>query len=106
MDADQGRIYQGCLDQPAQAVIRKYGSGILSDRRKVVRIFSKKLILGAGLVILVLLGAGFTLGIYSLKTMREVVSDQFNKQQLVLAEQAARQIEDQLKTRYSGIEPS
>ena len=58
---------------------------------------SKKMILGAGLVILVLLGAGFTMGIYSLKTMREVVSDQFNKQQLVLAEQAARQIEDQLQ---------
>lgn len=58
---------------------------------------SKKMILGAGLVILALLGAGFTLGIYSLKTMREVVSDQFNKQQLVLAEQAARQIEGQLK---------
>ncbi|HSO72011.1 MAG TPA: cache domain-containing protein [Thermodesulfobacteriota bacterium] len=63
-----------------------------------MRGYSKKLILGSGLVILVLLGAGFTLGIYSLKTMREVVSDQFNKQQLVLAEQAARQIEDQLKT--------
>jgi len=62
-----------------------------------VRSLSKKMILGAGLVILVLLGAGFTLGIYSLKTMREVVTDQFNKQQLVLAEQAARQIEDQLK---------
>jgi len=62
-----------------------------------VRSLSKKMILGAGLVILVLLGAGFTLGIYSLKTMREVVIDQFNKQQLVLAEQAARQIEDQLK---------
>ena len=55
-----------------------------------------KIIVGAGLVILLLLGAGFTLGIYSLKTMREVASDQFNKQQLVLAEQAARQIEDQL----------
>jgi two-component system NtrC family sensor kinase len=62
-----------------------------------VRILSNKMILGAGLVILVLLGAGFTLGIYSLQTMREVVSNQFNKQQLVLAEQAARQIEDQLK---------
>ena len=58
---------------------------------------SKKMILGAGLVILALLGAGFTLGIYSLQTMREVVTDQFNKQQLVLAEQAAGQIEGQLK---------
>jgi two-component system, NtrC family, sensor kinase len=62
-----------------------------------VRNFPNKMTLGAGLVLLVLLGAGFTLGIYSLKTMRDVVSDQFNKQQLVLAEQAVRQIEDQLK---------
>ena len=93
-----GRSCDGPLNQGLKtAVIRKSRVWILSDGRKVVRILSNKMILGAGLVILVLLGAGFTLGIYSLKTMREVVSDQFNKQQLVLAEQAARQIEDQLK---------
>jgi two-component system, NtrC family, sensor kinase len=63
-----------------------------------MRILPKKSIVWAGLVILLLLGAGFALGIYSLKTMREVAGDQFNKQQLVLAEQAARQIEDQLNS--------
>lgn len=46
---------------------------------------------------LLLLVAGLILGFYSLATMREVVSDQFNKQQLVLAEQAAKQIETDLK---------
>lgn len=55
--------------------------------------FQKKFFLGVGAGVLLLLVAGLILGFYSLSTMREVVSDQFNKQQLVLAEQAARQIE-------------
>ncbi len=59
--------------------------------------FQKKYFLGVGAGVLLLLVAGLILGFYSLATMREVVSDQFNKQQLVLAEQAAKQIETDLK---------
>jgi two-component system NtrC family sensor kinase len=59
--------------------------------------FKKKFFLGVGAGVLLLLVTGLILGFYSLATMREVVSDQFNKQQLVLAEQAARKIESDFK---------
>ena len=58
---------------------------------------SKKFILGIGFFTVVLLLAGVVVGFYSLKNMKEIVSDQFNRQQLVLAEHAARQIENQFQ---------
>ena len=64
-----------------------------NSRSAGMRIFPKKIFLGVGLGVLGLLTAGLILGFYSLSTMREVVSGQFNQQQLVLAEQAARRIE-------------
>ncbi len=56
---------------------------------------SKKFILGIGFFTVVLLLAGVVVGFYSLKYMKEIVSDQFNQQQLELAQHAARQLENQ-----------
>ena len=56
---------------------------------------SKKIILSIGLLTLVLLLAGLILGFYSITNMKEIVSDQFNQQQLELAQHAARQLENQ-----------
>jgi len=56
---------------------------------------SKKFILGIGFLTVVLLLAGLVVGFYSLKNMKEIVSDQFNQQQLELAQHAARQLENQ-----------
>ena len=46
---------------------------------------SKKIILSIGLLTLALLLAGLVLGFYSITTMKEIVSAQFNQQQLELA---------------------
>ena len=56
---------------------------------------SKKIILSIGLLTLALLLAGLVLGFYSITNMKEIVSDQFNQQQLELAQHAARQLENQ-----------
>ncbi len=56
---------------------------------------SKKIILSIGLLTLVLLLGGLILGFYSITNMKEIVSDQFNQQQLELAQHAARQLENQ-----------
>jgi signal transduction histidine kinase len=56
---------------------------------------SKKIILGIGLLTLALLLAGLILGFYSITNMKEIVSHQFNQQQLELAQHAARQLENQ-----------
>ncbi|MBI5582229.1 MAG: cache domain-containing protein [Deltaproteobacteria bacterium] len=56
---------------------------------------SKKIILGIGLLTLALLVAGLILGFYSITNMKEIVSRQFNQQQLELAQHAARQLENQ-----------
>ncbi len=56
---------------------------------------SKKIILGIGLLTLALLTAGLILGFYSITNLKEIVSDQFNQQQLELAQHAARQLENQ-----------
>jgi two-component system, NtrC family, sensor kinase len=56
---------------------------------------SKKFILGIGFSTLALLIAGLIFGFYSLRYMKEIVSDQFNQQQLELAQHAARQLENQ-----------
>ena len=58
---------------------------------------SKKITLGIAMFTVTLLVAGLILGIYSLKYIKEIVSDQFNQQQLGLAEHAARQIESQFR---------
>jgi two-component system, NtrC family, sensor kinase len=56
---------------------------------------SKKIILGIGFLTLTLLLVGLILGFYSITNMKEIVSDQFNQQQLELAQHAARQLESQ-----------
>jgi two-component system, NtrC family, sensor kinase len=56
---------------------------------------TKKLILGVGILTVTLLIAGLIVGFYSLRYMKEIVSDQFNQQQLELAQHAARQLENQ-----------
>ena len=58
---------------------------------------SKKITFGIAIFTVTLLLAGLILGIYSLKYIKEIVSDQFNQQQLGLAEHAARQIESQFR---------
>jgi signal transduction histidine kinase len=60
---------------------------------------TKKFILGVGIFTVALLIAGLIVGFYSLRYMKEIVSDQFNQQQLELATHAARQLEN----RFSNI---
>ncbi len=60
---------------------------------------TKKFILGIGLLTVALLIAGLIVGFYSLRYIKEIVSDQFNQQQLELAQHAARQLEN----RFSRI---
>ncbi len=56
---------------------------------------TRKFILGIGIFTVALLIAGLIVGFYSLRYMKEIVSDQFNQQQLELARHAARQLEYQ-----------
>ncbi len=49
-----------------------------------------------GLIVVVLLAVAFILGILSLRRTQEIVSDDFQAQQLILARATARQIEDGL----------
>ncbi len=49
-----------------------------------------------GILVIVLLALAFVLGIVSLKRTQEIVSDDFQQQQLILAKTTARQIEDGL----------
>ncbi len=60
---------------------------------------TKKFILSIGLLTVALLIAGLIVGFYSLRYIKEIVSDQFNQQQLELATHAARQLEN----RFSRI---
>ncbi len=54
--------------------------------------FRRLIVMASGLTVLLLLGA-LALGILTARSMREIVSDDFNTQQLVLANHAASQIE-------------
>jgi PAS domain S-box-containing protein len=54
----------------------------------------KRLLTVLGLVVVLLLAVAFTLGILSLQRTQEIVSDDFQQQQLILARTTARQIED------------
>ncbi|MBI5606465.1 MAG: PAS domain-containing protein [Deltaproteobacteria bacterium] len=56
---------------------------------------TKKFILSIGILTVVLLIAGLIVGFYSLRYVKEIVSEQFNQQQLELATHAARQLENQ-----------
>ncbi len=56
----------------------------------------RRLLAGLGTLVIVLLAVAFILGILSLKRTQEIVSDDFQQQQLILAKTTARQIEDGL----------
>ena len=56
----------------------------------------RRLLAGLGILVIVLLALAFILGIVSLKRTQEIVSDDFQQQQLILAKTTARQIEDGL----------
>jgi two-component system NtrC family sensor kinase len=56
----------------------------------------KRLLTVLGLVVVLLLAAAFILGIMSLRRTQEIVSDDFQQQQLILARTTARQMEDGL----------
>ncbi|MBM4284666.1 MAG: PAS domain S-box protein [Deltaproteobacteria bacterium] len=56
----------------------------------------KRLVKILGVLLLVLLAVAFILGLLSLKRTQEIVADDFQQQQLILARTTARQIEDGL----------
>ncbi|MDO9071321.1 MAG: cache domain-containing protein, partial [Deltaproteobacteria bacterium] len=60
------------------------------------KIVFRRLLTGLGILVIVLLALAFILGILSLKRTQEIVSDDFQQQQLILAKATARQIEDGL----------
>lgn len=65
-----------------------------SSREKYYNI--RKTIIVFGVIMIVLLVSALVLGIVSAKRMKEIVRDDFNKQQLILSRYAANQIEDNL----------
>jgi two-component system, NtrC family, sensor kinase len=56
----------------------------------------RRLLTVLGILVIALLALAFILGILSLKRTQEIVSDDFQQQQLILAKSTARQIEDGL----------
>jgi two-component system NtrC family sensor kinase len=56
----------------------------------------RRLLAGLGTLVIVLLAVAFILGILSLRRTQEIVSNDFQQQQLILAKTTARQIEDGL----------
>jgi len=57
----------------------------------------RRLLKGLGLLVILLLALAFVLGLLSLQRTREIVSEDFQQQQLILAKATARQIEDGLE---------
>ncbi len=57
----------------------------------------RRLLKGLGLLVVLLLAVAFVLGLLSLQRTREIVSEDFQQQQLILAKTTARQIEDGLE---------
>jgi len=57
----------------------------------------RRLLTGLGLLVVLLLAVAFVLGLLSLQRTREIVSEDFQEQQLILAKTTARQIEDGLE---------
>ena len=62
----------------------------------IEKIGFKRLLQLLGLLVAVLLVVAFVLGFWSLKRTQDIVADDFQQQQLILARTAARQIEDGL----------
>ncbi len=63
----------------------------------LARINIRRLLKGLGLLVVLLLAAAFGLGLLSMKRTSEMVSEDFQQQQLILAKTTARQIEDGLE---------
>jgi len=59
-----------------------------------MRLTSNRIYLIIGLITAVVLTAAFVLGLMSSNKMREVISEQFNQQQLIMAKSAASAIEE------------
>ena len=57
----------------------------------------RRLLTGLGLLVILLLAVAFILGVLSLRRTSEIVSDDFQQQQLILAKTTARQMEDGLE---------
>ncbi len=57
----------------------------------------RQLLTGLGLLVVLLLAVAFILGLLSLRRTSEIVSEDFQQQQLILAKTTARQIEDGLE---------
>ncbi|MHB8069145.1 MAG: ATP-binding protein [Desulfobaccales bacterium] len=57
----------------------------------------RRLLTGLGLLVVLLLAVAFVLGLVSLQRTQEIVSEDFQQQQLILAKTTARQIEDALE---------
>jgi two-component system, NtrC family, sensor kinase len=57
----------------------------------------RRLLTGLGLLVILLLALAFILGLLSLRRTSEIVSEDFQQQQLILAKTTARQIEDGLE---------
>ncbi len=66
-------------------------------RIPVDKINIRRLLTGLGLIVVLLLAVAFVLGLLSLQRTREIVSEDFQQQQLILAKTTARQIEDGLE---------
>ena len=63
----------------------------------IAKINIRRLLTGLGLLVVLLLAVAFVLGLLSLQRTREIVSEDFQQQQLILAKTTARQIEDGLE---------
>jgi two-component system, NtrC family, sensor kinase len=61
------------------------------------KISIRRLLSVLGLIVILLLAVAFVLGLLSLQRTREIVSEDFQQQQLILAKTTARQIEDGLE---------
>ena len=59
-----------------------------------MRLISNKIYLTIALITLLVLAAAFVLGLMSSNKMREVISEQFNQQQLIIAKSVASDIEE------------
>ena len=59
-----------------------------------MRLISNKIYLTIALVTLLVLATAFVLGLMSSNKMREVISEQFNQQQLIIAKSVASDIEE------------
>src|SRR5512142_2253502 len=63
----------------------------------MAKINIRRLLTGLGPLIVLLLAVALVLGLLSLRRTREIVSEDFQQQQLILARATARQIEDGLE---------